>query len=475
MWMRRWLLVVVGLATIGFTGSLLADDGGSAWANLDLSRLRILEPIGVHENSPPIEKIIIGEIVQLQVSYPISPPFPQNVEAKASERSLTVLGIAGTEGKVVALPPGKSEEGKIGVGFFSVFLRANNIGNPTVEVKVTFSDESVRRLTVKFDISEPKMSKGAVRVTKITDIKYSIERKSEPTLIVTALGQVPTLGWTKATLVRRIYIQPPPDGIWEYDLYATPPSGVAAQAISSISARNDWQNFDESLVKGVRVFGEGNGVMEKRFDEEPPATARNGEMLRIPQAFAHVFVYKQPLKSQDKVMDGHSETAIKVEDGAFLVWVDLMPYARFAHPTKYIIMGPKKTTVVQGNWWPIVNGEAIFNRTAPNYTIHLPFPLPPTQPAAQRELAAYPLALTTHDQLTDGPEGKPISIKEPTTLIWVDLQPGAKFAHPALHLLVSRDDARVIEGNWFPILNGKRILYGSDESAPNIPTKPDGE
>ena len=88
--------------------------------------------------------------------------------------------------------------------------------------------------------------------------------KSPSQLVVTANGEVPTGGWSGATLNRRTYVAAPADSIWEYDFFATPPSGMAAQVLSPISAENTWADYPASIV-GVRVFGEGSGVKEIRL------------------------------------------------------------------------------------------------------------------------------------------------------------------------------------------------------------------
>jgi hypothetical protein len=72
----------------------------------------------------------------------------------------------------------------------------------------------------------------------------------------------------------------------------------------------------------------------------------------------------------------------------------------------------------------------------------------------------YPYELTPEDKLTDGPEATPFRITANTLLIWVDLEPEAKFAHPTSYVLISGAETRVEKGEWWPVLNGKRILYG---------------
>jgi|GEM_PF-1627690 len=455
------LIALVCAAVIVVAGRALAGDGESVSADLESSRLRILEPVGIFGSKPPrVQEAEVGDLVQLQLSYPISPPFPRHVDAKVTNRALTALWIAGTDGKVVALTPGKPQQGLVGVGHFTVFLRANTPGRTSAEVTVTLTDDTVRKIPIKFLIHERKKPDRAQRVKKILNVEYAIEKRLPPNLLVSATGEVPTLGWTQPILVRRTYVQPPPDGIWEYDLYAVPPSGPAAQVISQVKATDRWNDYDESSVKGVRVYGEDNGVMEKRFGKDPSISERTKGTPEVPRAFARLYVYRIPLKATDKLIDGPGGKAIAPEENAILVWADLMPSARFAHPTQYALIAGRKAKVTPGQWWPILNGKKILYGTDADYTVHLPFPLPISQPTATAQIMAYPLALGKNDKLTDGVEGKPIKIGEPMAFLWVDLKPGAKFVHPTLYVLVSRDQARVVEGEWFPVLNGSRILYG---------------
>ena len=46
-------------------------------------------------------------------------------------------------------------------------------------------------------------------------------------LLITATGQVPMPGWSNPELVPYIYIQAPPDGIYDFDFVGEPPRGPA--------------------------------------------------------------------------------------------------------------------------------------------------------------------------------------------------------------------------------------------------------
>ncbi len=113
--------------------------------------------------------------------------------------------------------------------------------------------------------SFPPPAVPAERVQEIVKVEAVVLKTDPPTLLVTATGQVAPQGWKEPHLSRRVYVEPPEDGIWEYDLLAVPPkTGTAAAGTDAkkpkLQARNRWRGFDASKVKGVRVFGIGDGV-----------------------------------------------------------------------------------------------------------------------------------------------------------------------------------------------------------------------
>jgi len=103
------------------------------------------------------------------------------------------------------------------------------------------------------------------RVPKITNIEYELQTSEPPNLIVTAHGQVPTGGWSNVQLIRRIYQTEPADGIWEYDLLATPPGGPATQVITDVKAKDIWEKVDVKKLKGLRVYGLEKGIKTVMF------------------------------------------------------------------------------------------------------------------------------------------------------------------------------------------------------------------
>ena len=89
------------------------------------------------------------------------------------------------------------------------------------------------------------------KVLEVQNVKLSILESLPPKLSITALGTVPTSGWKDAELIPYVYIQPPPDGIYDYDFVAEPPDQPVPQVITPIVA-NKVEPLPDDL-KGVRV------------------------------------------------------------------------------------------------------------------------------------------------------------------------------------------------------------------------------
>ncbi len=125
--------------------------------------------------------------------------------------------------------------------------------------RLVVDESAVKRRVIGLE-PFPLPAVPAERVEKILKIETVVLNSNPPTLLVTATGQVNSAGWKNPQLSRRVYVTPPADGIWEYDLLALPPEGAAATVLSELQASNRWPGYDASVVKGVRVYGVGGGV-----------------------------------------------------------------------------------------------------------------------------------------------------------------------------------------------------------------------
>ncbi len=86
----------------------------------------------------------------------------------------------------------------------------------------------------------------------VLNVDLSIYKTFPPTLRIDAVGLVPTGGWKNGQLIPYVYVQFPPDGIWDFEFVADAPDGPATDVISVITADYLWHAYPTEL-KGVRV------------------------------------------------------------------------------------------------------------------------------------------------------------------------------------------------------------------------------
>ena len=106
---------------------------------------------------------------------------------------------------------------------------------------------------------------GPRLVARILKVDFDVQDIKPPNLVVTAVGQVNTGGYTKPRLLRAVYATPPEDGIQDYFLLVVPPSGFVTQVISEVKASDTWKGYAKEApwLKGIRVHGIGDGVVVK--------------------------------------------------------------------------------------------------------------------------------------------------------------------------------------------------------------------
>lgn len=95
------------------------------------------------------------------------------------------------------------------------------------------------------------------RLNELTD--FFVLKTNPPTFVVTLAGEVISGGWTNIHISPRIYIDPPTDGIWEFDVFGDPPRGPAARYIAPVDASLTWQQPDKDF-RGMRFIAEENDL-----------------------------------------------------------------------------------------------------------------------------------------------------------------------------------------------------------------------
>jgi hypothetical protein len=162
------------------------------------------------------------------------------------------------------------------------------------------------------------------------------------------------------------------------------------------------------------------------------------------------YFYPTELTPENVLTDGVNDDAIELTGLTQLIWVDLNPDLKFVHPTAYVLITASGIEIKEGQWWPVLDGQQILygdtNGEIPSINCYF-----------------YPDDLTPEDVLVDGDNGQTINITGVTRLVWVDLCPDDRFAHPTAYVFISASGIKIQKGEWWPVLNGNRILYGFSE------------
>ncbi len=121
------------------------------------------------------------------------------------------------------------------------------------------------------------------RVHDVQRVGVALTRSIPPDLIVTAKGRASTTGWTDPHLTAWIYVQPPKDGILDFDFVAKAPTGIVLQVLTDIIGSAQLSEIDIANywgkgkpLKGVRVHAVANSTTY-RF----PTKVRRGKTITV--------------------------------------------------------------------------------------------------------------------------------------------------------------------------------------------------
>jgi hypothetical protein len=91
------------------------------------------------------------------------------------------------------------------------------------------------------------------KILEVLDVELFVLENHPPKLRISASGNIPGKGWTNPRLEPLAFIQPPPDGIYDFDFVADPPhQEPATDAITSIGVVHLWDPLPPD-AKGVRI------------------------------------------------------------------------------------------------------------------------------------------------------------------------------------------------------------------------------
>ncbi len=94
-------------------------------------------------------------------------------------------------------------------------------------------------------------------------VAFQVDYMVRKRIFVGAHGHVSSSGWSAPCLAPRFYITPPADGIWDFDFFASEPSGLAAQVQLPIAAA--YEGDGPGWIRGVRVHAAGNDIVVNAF------------------------------------------------------------------------------------------------------------------------------------------------------------------------------------------------------------------
>lgn len=191
----------------------------------------------------------------------------------------------------------------------------------------------------------------------------------------------------------------------------------------------------------------------------PPAQSQEEPYDSLLDQSVIAYLYPLELKKGDIISDGPHGPQYKIRSDTLFIWVDLMPDADFAHPTKYIFIRDHEkwpVLVRDGEWWPYLNEHPILYGSPNKSALVSPYQLDSIL------VYLYPLELKEGDVVSDGEQGHSFKIKCDTLFIWIDLIPNAFFVHPTKYVFIRgmlKKPVRVADGEWWPCLNGSPILH----------------
>ena len=113
------------------------------------------------------------------------------------------------------------------------------------------------------EVRKPEPAAASVPVMRVTAVKLEIKESHPPILVIRAKGEVNTGGWTDIALTPHVYIRPPQDGIYGYDLRGVPPAGPAIQVITGVEATIEKSFSETPGVKGVKIVSKTNSLVKE--------------------------------------------------------------------------------------------------------------------------------------------------------------------------------------------------------------------
>jgi hypothetical protein len=92
------------------------------------------------------------------------------------------------------------------------------------------------------------------KILEVQDVSVFFD-KNTSVLIIKTSGIVTSSGWKNPRLVPHSFDQLPPDGIYDFDFVAEPPSDISLPVVMPIEANLRLESMRDNL-KGVRIHAQ---------------------------------------------------------------------------------------------------------------------------------------------------------------------------------------------------------------------------
>ncbi len=94
-------------------------------------------------------------------------------------------------------------------------------------------------------------------IYEVESVTLTYIKKDPPQYRIDAQGKTRSAGWSNPQLSAVVYLQAPPDGIYDLNFMAEPPSAVSAQVLTPISVHDVLGKMPKGF-RGVRVHATSN-------------------------------------------------------------------------------------------------------------------------------------------------------------------------------------------------------------------------
>ncbi|HEU4854523.1 MAG TPA: hypothetical protein VFS89_04450 [Nitrosospira sp.] len=130
------------------------------------------------------------------------------------------------------------------------------------------------------------------KILEVLDVELFVLENHPPKLRISASGNIPGEGWTNPRLEPFVFIQPPPDGIYDFDFVADPPHQEPdTDAITPIGVVHLWDPLPPD-AKGVRIHVKHDSkkalLGNSEHSETNPGLGNSEHPMRNPSRFTFV-------------------------------------------------------------------------------------------------------------------------------------------------------------------------------------------